>query len=90
MRLVEKRAQRASSSWSVTAIGGYFAARLALLLPERVRAAVLVDTQVNVPLRSPTSPDRPATLEERLALLKAYAPSPQLFPLADAPATGQR
>lgn len=68
-----------------TAIGGYFAARLAHLVPQRVRAAVLVNAQVNVPLRSPTAPDRPATLQERVALMKAYTPSPQLFPSADAP-----
>ncbi|HEY0377846.1 MAG TPA: alpha/beta hydrolase [Pyrinomonadaceae bacterium] len=68
-----------------TAIGGYFAARLALLKPERVRALVLVNAQVNVPLRSPDSPDRPATLRERLALTKGFVP-PQLFPSADVPA----
>ncbi|HYY99271.1 MAG TPA: alpha/beta hydrolase [Pyrinomonadaceae bacterium] len=68
-----------------TAVGGYFAARLAVLKPERVRAAVLVDAQVNVPLRSPDSPDRPATPAERAALLKGLAPSPQLFPSAEAP-----
>jgi pimeloyl-ACP methyl ester carboxylesterase len=84
VRLVEKRAQ---GKFVVvgTAIGGYFAARLALLKPERVRAAVLVDAQVNVPLRSPGAPERPATLHERMTLMKTYVPFPQLFPLADVP-----
>jgi pimeloyl-ACP methyl ester carboxylesterase len=68
-----------------TAVGGYFAARLALLKPERVRAAVLVNAQVKVPLPSPAAPDRPASLQERLALLKGFAPVPQLFPSADVP-----
>jgi len=68
-----------------TAIGGYFAARLALAKPERVRAAVLVNAQVNVPMRSPVSPERPATLQERVALMKSYAPAPQLFPSAEVP-----
>ncbi len=84
VRLVEKEA-RGKLIVMGTAIGGYFAARLALLKPEKVRAAVLVNAQVNVPLRSLTSPDRPATLQERVALLKTYAPSPQLFPFADVP-----
>src|SRR2546423_3584810 len=85
VRLVEKRARAGKLVVVGTAIGGYFAARLALLKPERVRAAVLVGAQVNVPLPSPASPDRPATLQERLALMKGYAPSPHLFPSADAP-----
>lgn len=84
VRLVEKGA-RGKFVVVGTAIGGYFAARLALLKPERVRAAVLVNAQVNVPLRSPVSPDRPATLRERSDLLKGFAPSPQLFPSAEAP-----
>ncbi len=86
LRLVEKSARAGGKLVVVgTAIGGYFAARLALLKPERVRAAILVNAQVNVPLRSPGSPDRPATLQERLALMKGFAPSPQLFPSADVP-----
>ncbi|MBD0371026.1 MAG: alpha/beta hydrolase [Pyrinomonadaceae bacterium] len=84
LRLVEKISQGKIVVVG-TAMGGYFAARLALLKPERVRAAVLVDAQVNVPLRSPASPDRPATLQERMALVKTYAPTPQLFPSADVP-----
>ena len=86
LRLVEKNT-RAGGKLVVagTAIGGYFAARLALLKPERVRAAILVNAQVNVPLRSPGSPDRPVTLQERVALMKGFAPSPQLFPSADVP-----
>jgi pimeloyl-ACP methyl ester carboxylesterase len=82
VRVVEERGKLVVVG---TAIGGYFAARLALLVPQRVRAAILVNAQVNVPLRSPASPDRPATLQERVALMKAYAPSPQLFPSADVP-----
>ena len=84
VRLVEKR-PRGKLVVVGTAIGGYFAARLALLKPERVSALVLVNAQVNVPMPSPTSPDRPATLQERLASMKTYAPSPQLFPLVDVP-----
>ncbi|HEX8652556.1 MAG TPA: alpha/beta hydrolase [Pyrinomonadaceae bacterium] len=84
LRLVEKEA-RGKLVVVGTAIGGYFAARLALLRPERVRAAVLVNAQVNVPMSSPDSPDRPATLQERLALMKGFAPPPQLFPTAEVP-----
>ena len=84
-RLVEKRARAEKLVVVGTAIGGYFAARLALVKPERVRAAVLVNAQVNVPMRSPNSPERPATLQERVALMKSYAPSPQLFPFAEVP-----
>ena len=84
LRWVEKRS-RGKVVVVGTAVGGYFAARLALLKPERVRAAVLVGAQVNMPMRSPASPDRPATLQERLALMKTFAPSPQLFPAADVP-----
>ena len=85
VRLVERRGRDGRLVVVGTAAGGYFAARLALLKPERVRAAVLVDAQVNVPLRSPAAPDRPATLQERLALMKSFAPAPQLFPLAEVP-----
>ena len=86
LRLVEKSGRRGDKLVVVgTAIGGYFAARLALMKPERIRAAVLVNAQVNVPLRSPEAPDRPATLQERLALMKGFAPPPQLFPLAEVP-----
>jgi pimeloyl-ACP methyl ester carboxylesterase len=83
-RLVEKSG-RGKLVVVGTAFGGYFAARLALVKPERIRAAVLVNAQVNVPMPSPTSPERPATLQERLALLKGFAPPPHLFPLAEAP-----
>ena len=85
VRLVEKRARAGKLVVVGTAIGGYFAARLALIEPERIRAAVLVNAQVNVPMRSPNSPERPATLQERVALLKTYAPAPQLFPFAEVP-----
>ncbi len=85
LRLVEKSARAEGKLVVVgTAIGGYFAARLALLKPERIRAAVLVNAQVNVPMRPPDAPDRPATLRERLALMKGFVP-PQLFPTADVP-----
>ena len=85
LRLVDKRARAEGKLVVVgTAIGGYFAARLALLKPERIRAAVLVNAQVNVPMRPPDAPDRPATLRERLALMKGFVP-PQLFPTADVP-----
>lgn len=67
-----------------TASGGYFAARLALTKPEKIRAVVLVDALVNVPTRSTSSPDAPATLEERLALLKRFVPV-QLFPQGTIP-----
>ncbi|MDQ3744015.1 MAG: alpha/beta hydrolase [Acidobacteriota bacterium] len=84
-RLVEKRARAGKLVVVGTAIGGYFAARLALSKPEKISAAVLVNAQVKVALPSPASPDRPATLQERLALFKGYAPSPQLFPSAEVP-----
>jgi pimeloyl-ACP methyl ester carboxylesterase len=84
VRLVEKKAKHKLVIIG-TAAGGYFAARLALLKPEKVRAAVLVDALVNVTMRSPAAPDRPATLQERLTLMKGFMPSPQLFPLADVP-----
>lgn len=67
-----------------TASGGYFAARLALTKPEKIRAVVLVDALVNVPTRSTSSPDMPATLEERLALLRRFVPI-QLFPQSTVP-----
>ncbi len=68
-----------------TSVGGYFAARLAVLRPERIRAVVVVDALVNMPLRSRMAPDAPASLPERLARLKALAPTPQLFPVAPVP-----
>lgn len=83
LRLVGK-SERGKLVVAGTAIGGYFAARLALLKPERVRALVLVNAQVNVPLRSPDAPERPATPQERLALMKGFVP-PQLFPTAAVP-----
>lgn len=87
LRLVEKRERGRGKLVVVgTAAGGYFAARLALAKPERVRAVVLVNALVNVPLLSPGPPARPATLSERLALMKGFAPLPQLFPSAEVPA----
>jgi pimeloyl-ACP methyl ester carboxylesterase len=84
VRLVDKRGKDRLVVVG-TAGGGYFAARLALLRPEKIRAAVLVDALANIPLRSPASPDRPASLQERLALMKRFSPAPQLFPLAPVP-----
>lgn len=68
-----------------TSAGGYLAARLALLRPKQVRSVVLVHAQVNSMLRSPTDPDAPATLEQRLARVRAASPGPQLFPVAPLP-----
>ncbi len=68
-----------------TAAGGYFATRLALLRPQRVRGAVVVDALVNMPMRSRSSPDAPAKPADRLARLRAVAPAPQLFPYARVP-----
>jgi pimeloyl-ACP methyl ester carboxylesterase len=68
-----------------TTSGGYFAARLALLRPQRIRAAVLVDALVNATMRSTANPDAPASLTERLAQMKAVMPTPQLFPYAPVP-----
>ena len=85
LRLVERSARKDKLIVMGTAIGGYFAARLALMKPESVRALVLVNAQVNVPMRSPKSPDSPATLQERLTLMKGFVPPPQLFPAAEVP-----
>jgi pimeloyl-ACP methyl ester carboxylesterase len=67
-----------------TAIGGYFAALLALSKPNKIRASVLVDALVCNPMRSRVNPDRPAAIEERLSLMKRYMP-PQFLPLAVVP-----
>jgi pimeloyl-ACP methyl ester carboxylesterase len=85
VRFVKKRSRDGKLVVVGTAIGGYFAARLAHLVPERIRALVLVNAQVNIPMPSQTSPNRPATLRERMALMKTFAPLPQLFPLTDVP-----
>jgi len=68
-----------------TSGGGYFASRLALLRPAQVRAVVLVSALVNVSLRAVTDPDAPASLEQRLARVRAVAPTPQLIPVAPVP-----
>ncbi|MGH9789993.1 MAG: alpha/beta fold hydrolase, partial [Candidatus Acidiferrales bacterium] len=68
-----------------TSAGGYFAARLGLLRPKQVRAVVLAHALVNSPMRSLSDPDAPATMAERLARLQSVAPTPQLFPVAQAP-----
>lgn len=67
-----------------TSAGGYFAARLARLRPKLVRAVVVVDALVAMPMRARNSPDAPAPLEQRLARLKG-APPPQLFPATPVP-----
>jgi pimeloyl-ACP methyl ester carboxylesterase len=68
-----------------TSGGGYFAARLALLRPQQVGKVVLVSALVHTTLRSQSDSDAPATLEERLARVKAVPPIPQLFPAAAVP-----
>ncbi len=68
-----------------TSAGGYFAARLALLRPKQVRRAVLAHALVNSPMRSPTDPDAPATLEQRLQRVKSVSPPPLLVPVAPVP-----
>jgi pimeloyl-ACP methyl ester carboxylesterase len=68
-----------------TSAGGYFAARLALLRPRRVRAVVLVNALVASTMRDEGNPDAPAPLEQRLARVRSVAPSPQLFPVAPVP-----
>jgi len=68
-----------------SAAGGYFAARLALLRPMQVRAAVLVDALVNSPMRAIADPDAPTPMADRLARLKSIPPAPQLFPTAPVP-----
>ncbi|MCL4523995.1 MAG: DUF2911 domain-containing protein [Acidobacteria bacterium] len=72
-----------------TAAGGYFATRAALLRPKQVRAAVLVDALVNMPMRARNAPDAPVPLAERLARVGAVAPMPQLFPYVSVPAAEQ-
>jgi pimeloyl-ACP methyl ester carboxylesterase len=69
-----------------TGAGGYFAARLALLRPKHVRAVVLVNALVNMPMRALNDPDAPAAASERLLRVKSVSPSPQLFPVAPVPA----
>jgi pimeloyl-ACP methyl ester carboxylesterase len=68
-----------------TQAGGYFAARLALLRPQRVRAAVLVNALVNSPLRAEDDPDAPASWSQRLSRVRSVLPTPQLFPAAPVP-----
>jgi pimeloyl-ACP methyl ester carboxylesterase len=72
-----------------TSAGGYFAARLALLRPKRIRAVVLVNALVNTPLPSPDDPKVPATLAQRLEAMKSVAPTPQLVPIAPVPPPGE-
>jgi pimeloyl-ACP methyl ester carboxylesterase len=68
-----------------TQVGGYFAARLALLRPKQIRRAVLVNALVKMPMQSPDNPALPATLADRLTRAKTSAPAPQLWPLAPMP-----
>jgi len=68
-----------------TQAGGYFAARLALLRPRRVHAAVLVNALVNSPLRAQDDPDTPASMPQRLSRVRAVLPTPQLFPAVPVP-----
>lgn len=63
-----------------TSMGGYFAARLAISRPERLRSAVLVNALVNMPQRSRANPDAPATMAERIRQANAGLPMPFLFP----------
>lgn len=64
---------------------GYFAARLALDRPAKVRAAVLLDALVATPMRSLADPDAPATYAERLTRVRSRTPAPQFFPLGTVP-----
>ncbi|MEW6127804.1 MAG: alpha/beta fold hydrolase [Acidobacteriota bacterium] len=68
-----------------TAMGGYFAARLAAVKPEKIRAVILVDALVNMPMRSRVTPDQPASLQERLAIVKTITPAPFMFPMGTVP-----
>lgn len=86
LQVVEKTKAKGKLVVVGTAIGGYFAARLALLIPERIRAAVFVGAQVNVPMRSRLAPDKPASLQERLILMKGFLPIGQFFPVGEVPA----
>jgi pimeloyl-ACP methyl ester carboxylesterase len=60
--------------------GAYFSAALGARHPDRIRAAVVVNGLMYAPLRSPADPNRPATLEERLAAARRSAPI-ELTPL---------
>jgi pimeloyl-ACP methyl ester carboxylesterase len=68
-----------------TAAGGYFAARLALLRPKRIRSVVLVNALVNTPMRASEDPDAPVTYADRINRVKTFPPVPQLFPVAPLP-----
>jgi len=72
-----------------TQAGGYFAARLALLRPQRVRAVVLVNALVDSPLRAEGDPDAPASTSQRLSRVRFVLPTPQLFPAAPVPAPAE-
>src|SRR5260370_36600852 len=62
---------------------------MALLRPKQVRAVVLVNALVNTSVRAQDDPDAPATLAQRLSLLKAVSPTPQLFPVAPMPSPSE-
>lgn len=70
-----------------TSGGGYFAARLASMKPDKISAAVLVDALLYVAIPSATSPNGSLSIEERLALMKRSIPVPQFFPVGDVPAS---
>lgn len=68
-----------------TAGGDYFAARLALLRPEKLRAVVLVNALVHTSMRALADPDAPASLDERSMRSRIVVPGPQFFPTASLP-----
>jgi pimeloyl-ACP methyl ester carboxylesterase len=68
-----------------TAAGGYFAARLALLRPAQLRAAVLVNALVKTPLPGPAAADGRAPFAQRQLFVRSIPPAPQLFPVAPIP-----
>lgn len=65
--------------------GGYFATRLALLRPEKLRAVVLVNALVHTSMRALADPDAPADPAERSFRSRIVIPGPQLFPTASVP-----
>jgi pimeloyl-ACP methyl ester carboxylesterase len=68
-----------------TAAGGYVAARLALDHPGRLRAAVLAGALLHTSARSPSDPNRPRSLAERLEDANRTLPF-ELSPLPRPPA----
>jgi pimeloyl-ACP methyl ester carboxylesterase len=68
-----------------TSAGGYFAARLAILRPRQVRAAVLVNALVKSPIAGPPAADVRAASAQRQLLVRSIPSAPQLFPVAPLP-----